>query len=84
MRVYVAQMDRTSYCARPGCGAPAAALLRYDYASRTVWIDPQNGQREGTTLGLCAPHADGLKVPVGWSSEDQRATGLATRPAVAL
>jgi hypothetical protein len=73
-------MNRTSHCARPGCGAPAAALLRYDYASRTVWLDPPSGQREGTTLGMCAAHADGLKVPVGWSSQDQRRSA-ATEPA---
>src|SRR5690349_2184396 len=33
-------MSRTPRCARPGCGAAADATLSYDYASRTVWLDP--------------------------------------------
>ena len=32
-------MDHPWRCARPGCGGPASALLRYDYAMQTAWID---------------------------------------------
>ncbi|NCY17544.1 MAG: DUF3499 family protein, partial [Actinobacteria bacterium] len=30
----------TRSCARPGCGDPATATFGYDYAERTVFLDP--------------------------------------------
>jgi hypothetical protein len=65
-------MDHSSRCARPGCGQPAAALLRYDYASATVWLDVAVDDPRASILGMCAVHADTLRVPVGWTCEDRR------------
>ena len=62
---------RSHGCARPTCGAPAAAILTYDYASRTVWIDPPGEPILGA-WSICAAHADGLKVPIGWGLHDRR------------
>jgi hypothetical protein len=67
-------MDSASRCARPGCGQPAAALLGYDYATAIVRLDPLDDDPGGTTLGLCATHADNLRVPLGWTCEDRRRT----------
>ena len=68
-------MDRTSRCARPGCGLSSAAVMTYDYASRTVWIDHSGSDPDPTAMwGLCASHADNLRVPVGWARDDQQLT----------
>jgi uncharacterized protein DUF3499 len=58
-------------CARPACGATAAAILTYDYATRTAWLDPLGEPILGA-WSVCAAHADGLKVPVGWGLHDRR------------
>jgi hypothetical protein len=71
---YLAGMDSSSRCARPGCGQPAAALLRYDYASATVWLDLVVDDPRATTFAMCSAHADTLRVPVGWTCEDRRDT----------
>lgn len=68
---------------RPGCGAVAAATLTYDYASRTVWLD-EPGSGEPGAWGMCAPHADNLRVPIGWAIDDRRHTILQFRPPVAV
>lgn len=74
-RRYRARMIRTSpnasYCARPGCGGTATATLTYHYPSRTVWLDPAGIDPEAG-WGLCATHAETLKVPVGWALDDRR------------
>ncbi len=67
-------MDSSTRCARPGCGQPAAAILRYDYATATVWLDPAGDDPRASTLGMCAVHADTLRVPLGWTCEDRRDT----------
>ena len=82
-------MDTRIRCARPGCGAASAALLRYDYAGATVWIDDPDDDRRSHAFGLCAPHADTLTVPVGWTCEDRRLpigmqSTLGFRPPVAV
>jgi hypothetical protein len=69
-------MDRTNGsrspgCARPACGAPPAAILTYDYATRTAWLDPPSEPILGA-WSICITHADGLKVPVGWGLVDRR------------
>jgi hypothetical protein len=65
---------RSQSCARPACGAPAAAILTYDYANRTVWLEAPGEPIEGASAAwfVCATHADGLKVPVGWGLHDRR------------
>ena len=75
-------MDRTTRCARPGCGLSAAATMTYDYASRTVWLDhPGDEPDPAAAWGLCVTHADTLRVPVGWAIDDRRTPIIALRPA---
>lgn len=33
---------------------------------------------------MCAPHADGLKVPIGWAREDRRTPVIPLRPQIAV
>src|SRR3954447_9320815 len=73
MRAYRLGMVRSGHCARPGCGEPAAATLTYDYGERLVWLHAPRDV-DGSSVALCAAHADGLKVPVGWRCEDRRVT----------
>jgi hypothetical protein len=59
-------------CARPDCADPAVATLSYDYAARTAWIDELSREPVPSRYDLCARHADGLMVPVGWDRSDRR------------
>ena len=69
-------MFRTPLCARPGCGAPTAAVLTFQYSTRTVWLgDP--GEPDPAAIDLCARHADRLSPPRGWTAHDHRA-GVST------
>ena len=77
-------MESARHCARPTCGAPAAASLTYRYASRTVWIDNLDEEREPSAYDLCANHAAKLKVPVGWALEDRRTPIIPLRPSIAV
>ena len=69
---YVASMERSRTCVRPGCGAPAEATLTYHYASRTAWLDDLDGDPDPATYELCTQHADRFTVPIGWNREDRR------------
>jgi hypothetical protein len=62
---------RPLVCARPGCGAPTAAWLTYDYAAQCVWLDDDPGP-SGDQWGLCAAHAGRLRAPRGWAEVDRR------------
>ncbi len=75
-------MERTRLCARPGCGQPATCAFTYDYASRTVWLDDL-GERDPRRYDLCLAHGDGMRAPIGWAVEDQRARLLAFRRDIA-
>jgi hypothetical protein len=68
-------MFRQRLCARPGCGAPAAAALTFQYSTRTVWILDQGD--DPASIDLCGPHADRTSPPRGWTSHDRRA-GMST------
>ena len=73
------------HCARPGCQAPATATMTYDYATRTVWLDsPGDEPDPAAAWGLCATHADGLRVPLGWGREDRRTPIIPLRPPIAV
>lgn len=73
------------HCARPGCGAPAAATMTYDYRSRTVWLDNPGAEPDpAAAWGLCRPHAENLRVPMGWAREDRRTPIIPIRPAIAV
>jgi hypothetical protein len=59
-------------CARPGCGAPATATLRFQSTAREAWlvaIDQDAPRAEGD---LCTPHAEALVLPRGWTLRDER------------
>jgi hypothetical protein len=73
------------HCARPGCGAPAAATMTYEYGSRTVWLDNPGAEPDpAAAWGLCAPHADTLRVPMGWARDDRRTPIIQLRPSIAV
>jgi len=56
----------TRSCARPGCGDPATATFGYDYAERTVFLDPLADEAHPASYDVCRRHADNLSVPRGW------------------
>ena len=76
-------MARSRLCARPDCSTPAEVALRYDYKERAVWLDDLGPAEAGPDAwGMCTAHADGLRVPHGWSTEDRRTgEGDRRRPA---
>jgi len=53
-------------CARPGCGAPAAATLRFQPTQREAWLVDLDDDAARTEGDLCARHAAGLVLPRGW------------------
>ena len=59
-------------CARPGCGRPAVATLSYAYADGVVWLEDLATEDHPMVHDLCEPHADGVRVPVGWELRDER------------
>lgn len=59
------------------------AVLTYDYAQRTAWLDDVGGAPQGTTWLLCITHADSLRVPVGWELEDRRSEVVTLRSPLA-
>jgi hypothetical protein len=61
-------------CARPGCGAPAAATLRFQPTQREAWLVDLDDDAARTEGDLCARHAAGLVLPRGWQLHD----GLST------
>jgi len=70
-------------CARPGCGAPAAATLRFQPTQREAWLVELEADAVRTEGDLCARHAAGLVLPRGWQlhSELESAPNSATKPA---
>jgi hypothetical protein len=53
-------------CARPGCGAPAAATLRFQPTQREAWLVDLDDDAVRSEGDLCARHAAGLVLPRGW------------------
>ena len=64
-------------CARPGCGAPAAATLRFQPTQREAWLVDLDDEGARTEGDLCARHAAGLVLPRGWQLHNDLA---ASRP----
>ena len=62
----------TRSCARPGCGEPACATLGYDYANRTVELEPLADEPHPAYYDVCLRHSDRLVVPRGWHLLDTR------------
>jgi hypothetical protein len=46
--------------------------MTYDYAARTVWVDPLDEADDPNGYALCTVHADGTGVPRGWQRLDRR------------
>jgi hypothetical protein len=59
-------------CARPGCGAPAAATLRFQPTQREAWLVDLDERAARTEGDLCARHAAALVLPRGWELHDER------------
>lgn len=70
-------------CARPGCGAPAAATLRFQPTQREAWLVDLDVSGSRTEGDLCARHAAGLVLPRGWQLHNSLAAdrGGAAEPA---
>jgi hypothetical protein len=60
-------------CARPGCADVAVATLSYAYAEGLVVLDDLALEAHPMVHDLCARHAGGLRVPLGWELRDDRA-----------
>ena len=54
-------------CSRPACREAARATLTYVYADSTAVLGPLATYPEPHCYDLCAPHANRLTVPSGWS-----------------
>jgi Protein of unknown function (DUF3499) len=67
-------------CARPGCGSPAAATLRFQPTQREAWLVELDDDAARTEGDLCARHAAGLVLPRGWQLHDALATPLRITP----
>ncbi len=59
-------------CARPGCGAAAAATLRFLPTQREAWLVELDDTSPRTEGDLCARHAEALVLPRGWQLHDER------------
>jgi hypothetical protein len=62
-------------CARPGCGAPATATLRFQSTQRQAWLVELDENASRTQGDLCPRHAAALVLPRGWVLHDERAPG---------
>ncbi len=68
-------------CARPGCGAPATATLRFQPAQRAAWLIDVDDAAARTERDFCERHATALPLPRGWQLYDRRrAVGADTDP----
>jgi hypothetical protein len=56
---------------RPGCARRAATTLRFDYAARTVTLDPLTPDSEPGEYDLCFRHAARSTPPTGWTLRDR-------------
>jgi len=61
-------------CARPGCGSPAAATLRFQPTQREAWLVDLDEDAVRTEGDLCARHAAGLVLPRGWQLHNDLST----------
>jgi hypothetical protein len=61
-------------CARPGCGTPATATLRFQPTLRQAWLVDLDESAARTQGDLCRRHAAALVLPRGWELHDERTT----------
>ncbi len=67
-------------CARPGCGAPAAATLRFQPTQREAWLVALDDDAARTEGDLCSRHAAGLVLPRGWQLHNTLSAPLTVAP----
>jgi len=60
----------TVSCTR--CGAPAAAIMTFNYPDGAVWMDDIDDSIEAYGYLFCANHADRMTPPQGWTLTDRR------------
>ena len=53
-------------CSRTACSGGAVATLTYVYSDQTAVLGPLATYAEPHTYDLCAVHAEGQTVPLGW------------------
>jgi len=63
-------MPMTVSCTR--CGAPAAAVMTFNYTDGAVWLDDLTDSVDNLGYLLCADHADRMTPPYGWTLTDRR------------
>ena len=59
-------------CERPGCSLPTAVSYVIDNAGLVVRLDSAPSADPAIAGSLCQKHADGLRVPRGWTIDDRR------------
>jgi hypothetical protein len=70
------RVDEQRLCARPGCGEPAVATLRFQPTQRAAWLIDVVQTVAHTERDLCARHATALVLPRGWELYDGRAGAM--------
>jgi hypothetical protein len=60
----------TVSCAK--CGAPAAAVMTFNYSDGAVWMDDLSEPIDKYGYLMCADHADRMTPPHGWTLTDRR------------
>lgn len=58
-------------CIRPACGRRATTTMRFDYARRTVMLDPLGPEARPGEYDLCLHHAARSGPPTGWTLRDR-------------
>ena len=59
-------------CERPGCSLPTAVSYVIDNGGLVVRLDSAPSADPALAGSLCQKHADGLRVPRGWTIDDRR------------
>ncbi|MEP7035824.1 MAG: DUF3499 domain-containing protein [Actinomycetota bacterium] len=59
-------MSLSRQCSRTACSGGAVATLTYVYSDQTAVLGPLATYAEPHTYDLCAVHAEGQTVPLGW------------------
>lgn len=63
---YSPPVSLSRQCSRTACSGGAVATLTYVYSDQTAVLGPLATYAEPHTYDLCAVHAEGQTVPLGW------------------
>jgi hypothetical protein len=63
---YSPPVSLSRQCSRTACSGGAVATLTYVYSDQTAVLGPLATYAEPHTYDLCAAHAEGQTVPLGW------------------